>query len=223
MKKVYVTAVVVVAITLYAFVTNFCVYGAEPRIEDQGNTPLCGVYSVCNAVEYQMQLKGLETPENGFSKEWLWEKCAEREDLSDGIDISTALDIAVECGLCPAEDYGTSNEDEAAAQYKITTYSAIDFRSFKDNLNRYNVIIIESQLNRENWKDGIIEADTEFLTEGHGTFLIDYDEITEINGARDYYVGVNSWGEKWGFGGKYYMKYNFPYIGVVGAYTISVK
>lgn len=203
-------AAVIVIITLYFFITQPAwVYGTEPRIEDQGDTLKCGVYTVCNAIEYQMQLKGIETPKNGFSKEWLWEKCGEADDLSNGIKLVTALDVALNCGLCPAEEYGTNNADRAAEQYKITTYSAISHKQFKDNLIRDRVIIIATRLSQDNWQDGILQTDTDIVTERHASYLIGFDEITEIDGRKDYYIGVNSWGEQWGFAGKYYMRYNF--------------
>lgn len=111
--------------------------------------------------------------------------------------------------------------DYEAAKYKITTYSAIDFRSFNDYLTRNYVIIIGTALNRENWKDGILEVGESQTTDGHATYLIGFDEITEINGSTDYYIGVNSWGDKWGFDGLYYMKYNYaPFI--LWAYVVEI-
>lgn len=124
-------------------------------------------------------------------------------------------------GLCPADSYGTDDADKAAETYKIATYSAIDYTQFKDCIIKKHVIIIGTALDRENWKDGILEAGENSTTDGHGTWLFDFDEITEINGLTEYYVGVNTWGGDWGFDGKYYMKYNYaPFI--LWAYTVEI-
>lgn len=225
MRKIMVFAFAVFVILLYVFITEpDFVYG-EPRIEDQGNTGMCGVYATCNAIEDQMQKQGIKTPENGFSKQWLWEKCGEYESLDDGITESTALNIAYTYGLCPADDYCTDPAitSKAAAKYKITTYSAITIKDIKQSLTCGHNVLIGTLLDRENWSDGIIGLADGTAKEGHETFLIGFEEINPQCDLRKYYVGVNSWGDKWGFSGLYYMDYNFLYMGLIDAYVFDVK
>jgi hypothetical protein len=198
---------------------------AEPRVDDQGDTPMCGVYAVCNAVEEQMILDGIPTPEGGFSKDWLWEKCSEIDDSSDGLDPATPLIVATTQGLCPAESYGAINADEIASRYKIATYSAIEYDedTLKYLLTNDHVVIIATELTRNDWADGVIQNEPEETTEGHMTYLYSFNEIDEINGARGYYIGINSWGEEWGFNGSYYMKYNFLSSRNFGIFTIKIE
>jgi hypothetical protein len=210
----------VICLTILILFT-FSVY-AEPRIDNQGNSNMCIVYAVCNAIEEQMIRDGKETPENGFSKQWLWDKCIETGSPEDEIYIATALNIAYERGLCPTGEYDTESADKSAEQYKIATYSAINFTQFKDNLVRNKVIVIMTTLSRDNWQDGIIMMDENPANERHGTYLIDFDEITVLNDRRDYYIGINSWGDKWGYGGKYYMDYRFAYMGILFSYVVKI-
>lgn len=44
---------------------------------------------------------------------------------------------------------------------------------------------------------------------GHATFLYGYDDNKVFDGHKGYFYGVNSWGEKWGDHGKFYLPYDY--------------
>ncbi|MCE5227894.1 MAG: hypothetical protein LLG05_18800 [Porphyromonadaceae bacterium] len=218
-ERVMIVAAVVFVVLLYVFITQPAwVYGAEPRIDDQGNRPWCVVYAVCNAVEYQRQLEGLETPKNGFSKEWLYKECKKIDNLKpEGTLINYALQVAYEKGLCPADDYGKKDADKAAEQYKITTYTGIyvDVGQAKELIDKGNLILTNSRYIRD-WNDGVVTKTDENSTVCHATYYMGYDE--------DYLVGVNSWGKDYGDNGKFKFANDcFYFPNVLGIWIFEVK
>jgi C1A family cysteine protease len=203
-----------------------------PRIENQGNANTCVAYAVANAIEYQMRLHDVDTPENGFSKKWLYNKSVEY-DIKEygwsegGTYLRTALNIAYNHGLVPKDDERKVSVDSIASDYKIATFGAISMGNetevivadIKSVLDNGGVVIIASKTTRD-WLDGditSIEGD-KYTKLDHATFLIGYDDTTRQ------FVGVNSWGKNYGDNGKFKISYDcfvFPYVKEVMFFKVN--
>jgi len=214
-------AFVVLIITLYIFLAKpTWVYGAEPRIDNQGSRGICVVYAVANGIEYQMQLQGIETPENGFSKAWLYNECKKIDGIDgEGTLINYALEVAYEKGLCPTDDYGSKNANEIASQYKITTYAGIltNLDSIEKLIDGGHVILVNSRVT-DDWKDGIITKPDEDSKVLHATYLFSHNDDSRI------LTGVSSWGSKYGYNGTYQMAYEcFYFPCIIGTWIFDVN
>ena len=178
-------------------------------VEAQGKTPFCVGYVICNAVEGQMRLKGMEVPIGGFDEEWLFSECQilDNGKYTYGTGLDTGLEIAKTKGLKPK--YESASE---AYKYKITDYSYIyGLDDVKDYLLNDNIVLVSASAEDSNWKygDGIILPTSEIVDSKHSTYLIGYDDDLTINGYSGFCYGINSWGTRWGKDGMYNMSYDY--------------
>ena len=178
-------------------------------IESQGNNSLCVAYVVCNAVEGQMRIRGMEVPINGFDEEWLFSECQllDNGKYSSGTSIETALQVAKSKGLKPKD--GSVSE---SYNYRIEDYSYIySLDDVKDYVLNNNIVLVTTSSENSNWKkgDGIVLPTSEIVKSKHSTYLIGYDDTTTFNGYTGFCYGVNSWGLRWGQDGMYSMSYNY--------------
>lgn len=212
MKKFLLIILILILILIFSTSTVY----AEPRIDNQGNSKMCAVYSVCNAIEEQMVRDGLDVPPLGFSKDVLWNDSRKIENRKAGIHITTALDLAVSEGL-----HSPSTRNET---FKIKGYSEIPIPQIQEYVSNGAVVIIASSFQSKNWSDGIIlYSKSEKITNFHGTFLIGYDADKELKGQKGFFEGVNSYGKSYGFNGRYYMSGEFLVRDGVTAYIIQTK
>lgn len=200
----------------------------EYRIESQGLSPWCVAYVVCNSVEAQMKMQGIEVPPDGFSKVWLYLKCKEIDGVPNerGTYIYTALEIAKTIGLCPEYACPTINDpfvktkpklteemDKEAGKYKIESYKTIniDIDDVKQKLVNNKIVIVGTQSQNEIWKDGddLILPGNFASDIGHVTFLYGYDDLLMRENYTGFFFGVNSWSENWGDNGTYDMSYEY--------------
>lgn len=197
------------------------------RIENQYSKGWCVVFAVCNSIEAKMKMQGLDVPEGGFSKAWLYTKCKEIDDNPDnGTYIGTALSVAIKHGLCPdylcpTKDYLFQNSlpkltekmDNEASKYKIDKYYYIDIdvNKFKEIISSKNYVLLSTMTDRANWFDGddlVLPTDAKVIAD-HTTFLAAFDDNKTINNYKGFVTGINSWGSDWGNNGCYSMSYDY--------------
>lgn len=203
------------------------------RVDDQLSKPWCVAFGVCDAIEFQMVMMGLEVPEGGFSKAYLYAMCKKYDGIADqdGTFIRIALEIALKYGLCsdslcPTTTYLTSETLPvitndmlvAASAYKIKAYARlqkstgyVDNEQIKDALANSQMVVIGSYVEQDNWLNGddLIDAPAGNYLGGHCTYLFGYDDTYVAGNYTGAEFGANSWGESWGRRGKYTMMYNY--------------
>ncbi len=189
------------------------------RITDQGDTSECTVNAVSNGVEQQMIIEGMEVPEDGFSTDWLWDMARITDNKEAGLHIETVLEIVKQYGMIPEGMYSNDQEKnlEIAAQYKIDSYELVKKATYADTLSEGSIIILNTTYQKQNWKDGFLTSESENINGLHATYLVDYNPEEEL------FIGVNSWGTKWGYDGLYYMTDDYLMSDVLGGYSIKLS
>lgn len=77
------------------------------------------------------------------------------------------------------------------------------------------VVLADCVFKRSDWTDGEITFSDIHFTGLHEVYLIGYDETG--------FIGVNSWGRRWGNGGKFHMSYEYYDKMVLLANTIDIN
>jgi len=194
----------------YSNISSFSINSSYiSPIEAQGNNDRCVAYVVCNAVEGQMRLRGIDVPFNGFDEDWLFNECKilDNGKFSSGTSIETALLVVKSKGLKPKDGY-----ESEAYSYRIEDYSYIySVNDVKDYLLNGNIVLVTASSERSNWKkgDGVITPIPEIVDSKHSTYLVGYDDDLTLKGYTGFTIGVNSWGTKWGQDGMYNMSYDY--------------
>ena len=78
-----------------------------------------------------------------------------------------------------------------------------------------HVVLADCVFKRSDWTDGEITFSDIHLTGLHEVYLIGYDDTG--------FIGVNSWGRRWGNGGKFHMSYEYYDKMVLLANTIDIN
>ncbi len=100
---------------------------------------------------------------------------------------------------------------EKAARHKLNKYYRLyTLHDIKTALAFGHYVLLATFITAGNWgrSDGWIGEPAGELRGAHGTFLYSYDDLL-TNQYKGYSKGVNSWGERWGRNGKYYLPYEY--------------
>ena len=213
MKKIIISIIVACNLLTPPELYSYSNMEYVARIDNQKNTYMCVAYAVCNAVESQMRSLGIEVPKGGFSEAWLYAQCKAVDNLkvNEGTNISTALNIARNIGLCPVNSFKTNTEIEDASKYKINSYSHIQNKDIKNEIANGKFVIIKTNVEKCNWldNDDLILPTKSKSARYHITFLVGFNDAMSKKGYKGFYQGVNSWGTKWGDNGTYNMAYDY--------------
>ena len=118
--------------------------------------------------------------------------------LVQGESVENALIIATEQGIIDGYTIlscGSENAVQAIAEGRV--------------------VLADCVFKRSDWTDGEITFSDIHLTGLHEVYLIGYDETG--------FIGVNSWGRRWGNGGKFHMSYEYYDKMVLLANTIDIN
>lgn len=121
----------------------------------------------------------LSGTEVDYSPKWLYRECKK----IDGIKQSGTT---VRVALTIAQREGWIGEF-----YKV--------EDIKEHLDNGKFVIITTEV-RQNWRSGLILPSEKPFQYWHTTYLEGYGE---------YYLGVNSWGTRWGYEGRYKMSLDY--------------
>ncbi len=193
---------------------------ASPIILNQGQTPYCAGASgagIANAFFNQTS----QMPNAGFSMAFLYWLAKRYDGIpnTNGTYIRTILKIMKKYG-CASENlapYATSaipitnKAVEEASKYKVKSYARLrNVYNIKEALNKGLYVLIGTLVTRGNWarEKGFLSYPIGDLYGGHGTFLFGYDDLL-ANEHTGYMFGQNSWGNRWGDNGRFYLPYDY--------------
>jgi len=204
------------------------VLSAPPFILNQGSTPYCAGASGAGAANayYSNPTMPLSLmPKNGFSMTFLYWLAKRYDGIPDrsGTYIRTLLKMMKKYGCAPLQyaPYSTSRIAitgealKAAEQYQIESYARLfNERDIKEALNKNMYVIIGTLVTRDNWnrRQGFLAYPQGSLYGGHATVLRGYDDnLINIHAEEliGHYLGFNSWGERWGDRGTFYLPYDY--------------
>lgn len=100
-------------------------------------------------------------------------------------------------------DLGEDSKDAEKVLDYYTSQGAIEGYERIEEITDFPVIII-TWMDMTDWRDGSITVPKRVFRNLHATVLIGRED--------DYYIGVNSWGRTWGYGGRYRL-YDLSIIG----------
>ncbi len=194
-------------------------------VKDQKSSPLCGGYSIVYIADAYFAWKGT-LPPGGFSPRWIYHQSRFLNGLSDDIPGTTLRELCKagsQVGFCPeslcpswpdwANKQFTPEMYAAAAQYKIKNYARLQVGSLDDiqrAISSGMMVIVGTIVTSDNWADGWIIQPEGSILGGHATTQVKYDMALKYRNLLglefiNFSGGLNSWGEKWGFGGHYLM------------------
>lgn len=162
---------------------------------DQDGTPRCVGYSGAPIKEY---LEKRERNNVVFDGDWLYKKCKEIDGHPElkGTYLRALMKVLQKFGAKPLN--GTEAEAE---KYKISAYARVDdlsFESIKKHIFVYGIVLAGFTGSNEGWRTAYVrppKAGEKIWN--HATDLKAYLE--------KYHIGQNSWGEKWGDKGDFYV------------------
>ncbi len=100
---------------------------------------------------------------------------------------------------------------EKAARHKLSKYFRLyTTHDIKTALAFNHYVLLATFVTVGNWhrSDGWISEPAGEFRGAHATFLYGYDDRLQAE-HKGYFKGVNSWGERWGRSGKYYLPYDY--------------
>jgi hypothetical protein len=196
-----------------------------PFILDQLDSDQCvgatmaGIYNAYYNVIGQL-------PPGGFSMSALYFRCKELDGIPNtpGTFPRIALSIAQKEGLIPTSmfpfrkekpigDWRTEEMKREALKYRIKSYERLyTLDQIKQALAQGKYIFTASLVTKTNWEGtngGYIGIPEGTWIGGHATLLKGHNDSLKHLNYTGHARGVNSWGEKWGDKGKFWMSYDF--------------
>lgn len=137
--------------------------------------------------------------------------------------VTTCIDVMGEpTDIDPKQAYYDLNDDGQqwlsetldyyVSQGAITAYKRLPKADIDAHLEAGEPVIVVTWHDADDWTDGDITSENSEFYGTHASVLIEK--------TPEYYIGVNSWGENWGYDGIYHLHD----IRIVGAaFTIEVK
>jgi len=212
-----------VAVRLPVKLPDVVVLHPSPIVMDQGGQPFCG--GAAGASIGNAHYDNLDRmPDGGFSMRYTYWKSKEYDGIPDkpGTYLRTVCKVMQKYGLLPDallpfEDVPdkpeiTSEMDEKAKKYRVKAYARLwSLDEIKQALNDGFYVLIGTIVTSENWNtdDGFLSWPQGFILGGHATKLFGYDDRLKKHVHVGYLFGLNSWGKKWGDGGRFYMPYDY--------------
>lgn len=193
---------------------------SSPIVLNQGNTPYCGGAAAAGTANAYYNTYNL-MPQGGFSMTFTYWLAKQYDGIPEiqGTYIRTVLKIMQKYGCAPESlaRYSTSKITitpealRAAEDYKIEAYARLNTMSdIQLAITKGLYIIIGTLVTSENWNRpyGFLSYPKGDLYGGHATFLFGYDSLLKRD-HQGYSGGQNSWGEKWGHQGRFYLPYDY--------------
>jgi hypothetical protein len=194
-----------------------------PFILDQKNTPFCGGASGAQALNLVYDSHNA-LPKDGFSMRFLYWMSKQYDGIpnSDGTFLRTICKVLKKYGVCRERLLRFENNNfrptiteemiEDASGYKIDSYAQLySMREIKRAISMGFPVLIGAFITSKNWNpsDGFIGKPAGEIMGGHAMLLYGYDDLLLHNQLVGHKYGINSWGQNWGDGGKFYMPYDF--------------
>lgn len=101
---------------------------------------------------------------------------------------------------------------ETARKYRVKRYYRLrTIHEIKTALAFGQYVLLATFVTKDNWmrSDGWISKPSGHLYGGHATYLYGYDDNLTQGKYKGYFIGANSWGERWGSGGRYFLPYDY--------------
>jgi len=192
----------------------------SPIVLNQGNTPYCGGASAAGIANAYYNTYSL-MPHGGFSMSFIYWLAKQYDGIPEiqGTYIRTVLKIIQKYGCAPESlaKFSTSKivitpeALRAAEDYKIEAYARLNtITDIQLALTRGLYIIVGTLVTSENWnrQQGFLSYPKGDLYGGHASFFFGYDSLLQKE-HQGYYNGQNSWGERWGDRGRFYLPYDY--------------
>ena len=192
----------------------------SPLILNQGNTGYCAGASgagIANSYYFYHDL----LPQDGFSMTFLYWLAKEYDGIPhlDGTYIRTLLKVMKKYGVAPLalapfserRIYISPEALKAAEEYKVEAYARLtSLYDIKSALLKGLYVIMGTLVTRDNWNrpDGFLSYPSGPLYGGHATFNDGYNSLLKRE-HKGYLLGQNSWGDRWGDYGRFYLPYDF--------------
>jgi C1A family cysteine protease len=195
--------------------------GNLPTIYDQSKLGSCTANAIAAAFEYDQNDQDL--PKFSPSRLFIYynERVIEGTVMFDaGASIRDGIKSINKVGICPEEDYPydiskfkqtpTKKAYEDALEHRSLNYRCIDIDigEVKKAISIHLPVIVGFSVYEsfeKIGKDGImpIPEEGEKLLGGHAVLIVGYDD------DKEHLIVRNSWGDKWGDNGYFYMPYDF--------------
>jgi len=161
---------------------------------NQGQEPSCVGYSAA-VIKQERELR--EKISETFDGSWIYRKAKEIDDYNgEGTYLRTGLKILQKLGAKPL-----NGKETDAYQYRIGGYARVDdlsFEGLKKAIAVNGTAMAGFTGSNAGWQSAYIRKPKESETTwGHAVALVGYN--------KDYLIGQNSWGSKWGDNGLFYV------------------
>jgi hypothetical protein len=161
---------------------------------DQKQEPAC-VGFTCAVIKQEKELR--ERITEMFDGSWIYKKCKEIDNWNgQGTYLRTGLKILQKLGAKPL-----NGKETDAYQYRIGGYARVDdlsFEGLKKAIAVNGTAMAGFTGSNAGWQSAYIRKPKESETTwGHAVALVGYN--------KDYLIGQNSWGSKWGDNGLFYV------------------
>ncbi len=193
---------------------------ASPIVLNQGQTSYCAGASGAGIANAYFNSFGV-MPSQGFSMAFLYWMAKRYDGIpnTNGTYIRTILKIMKDYG-CASEKLApystqpiniTKEAIEEARNYKVATYARLrSVFDIKEAITKKLYILMGTLVTRGNWarEGGFLSYPMGEIYGGHGTFSFGYDDHLKRE-HKGYSICQNSWGDRWGDKGKFYLPYDF--------------
>ena len=166
---------------------------------NQNGYPHCVGYA-CAAMKQEKEMR--ERKALIFDGDWIYKKCKEMDGLPNlrGTYLRIGMKVLQKIGAKPKDE-----KEEEAGKYKIGGYARVDTISF-ENLKKAifvnGAVLAGFKGSNEGWRSAYIRPPkANERAWGHAVLLIGY--------TKNYLIGLNSWGERWGDKGLFYVPRNY--------------